>query len=403
MGKLIPSFIMLAVLSMPALCLNQTASTGKLVYMTDEHPPFNFQEKGELNGISVDLLEKMLNRMDLDLNRSDIELLSWYQGYQTAMEENNSVFFSVPRLPGWEALFKWVGPISPTQTVVFAMEERAVRISSPAEMNKYKIGVVRSSAEQQLLTSLGVNERSLVQEDDADTIIKKLKSGSIDIDAFAYSELPGIWLINKSGIIPKDYDIVYDLKDEVELYYAFNKETPDSVVLAFQSALNQTKQEKGLVGTSDYDKILYKYLPVRYINQNVTDEQVVLLVNRASGDIEKDAKGTLEKISAGEHPYKDKDNPELYVYVYDTNVTFVAHADNPTLNGFDFKGKTDASGKKFADDTVRAALENGSGWVDYIWTNPAKSGLYYKTAYYKLTIGSDGKQYIVCAGKYKAK
>ncbi len=403
MGKLVPGIVMLAVLTMPALCLNQTSSTDKLVYMTDEYPPFNFQEDGGLKGISIDLLEKMLNRMNSDLNRSDIELLSWYQGYQAAMEENNSVFFSVPRLPGWEALFKWVGPISPTQTVVFAMEERAVRVSSPAEMNKYKIGVVRGSAEQQLLTSIGVNAKSLVLEDDADTIIKKLKSGSIDIDAFAYSELPGIWLINKSGIIPKDYDIVYDLKDEVELYYAFNKETPDSVVSAFQCALDQTKQEKGLEGTSDYDKILYKYLPVRYINQNVTDEQVVLLVNRASSDIEKDAKGTLEKISAGEHPYKDKDNPELYVYVYDTNVTFVAHADNPTLNGFDFKGKTDASGKKFADDTVRAAEENGNGWVDYIWTNPAKSGLYYKTAYYKLTKGSDGQQYIVCAGKYKAK
>lgn len=403
MGKLIPSIVMLAMLTMPAMCLNQAPSIGKLVYMTDEYPPFNFQEGGELKGISVDLLEKTLNRMDCDLNRSDIELLPWYQGYQAVLEDNNSVFFSVPRLPGWEALFKWVGPISPTQTVIFAMDERAVKISSPAEMNRYRIGVVRGSAEQQLLTSLGVNAKSLVLEDNPNAIVKKLKSGSIDVDAFAYSEMPGIWLFNKSGIISKDYDIAYDLKDEVELYYAFNKETPDSVVFAFQCALNQTKQEKGIEGTSDYDKILYKYLPVRYINQNVTDEQVVSLVKKASEDIERDARGTLDKISAGEHPYKDEDNPELYVYVYDTNVTFVAHADNPTLNGFDFKGKTDASGKKFADETVRAALENGNGWVDYIWTNPAKSGLYYKTAYYKLTRGSDGKLYIVCAGKYKAK
>ncbi len=403
MGKMIPGIIILAVLTMPALCLNQTSPSSDLVYITDEYPPFNFQEDGKLKGISVDLMEKMLSRIDSDLNRSNIELLPWYQGYQATIEDKNSVFFSVPRLPGWEALFKWVGPISPTQTVVFAMEERAVRIGSPAEMNKYKIGVVRSSAEQQLLTSIGVNEKSLVLEDDAATIIKKLKSGSIDIDAFAYSELPGIWLINESGIIPKDYDIIYDMKDEVELYYAFNKEIPDSVVSAFQRAMDQTKQEKGLEGISDYDKILYKYLPVRYINQNVTDEQVVSLVNRASEDIEKDAPGTLKKISAGEHPYKDKNNPELYIYVYDTNVTFVAHADNPTLNGFDFKGKTDASGKEFADETVRAAEENGNGWVDYIWTNPVKSGLYYKTAYYKLTRGSDGEQYIVCAGKYKAK
>ncbi len=403
MGKLIPGIMILAMLIAPALGLNHNSSIGKLSYITEQYPPFNFQENGIMNGISIDLLEKILNKMHSDLNQSDIKLLPWYQGYQDALKERNVVFFSVARLPELESSFKWVGPISPTQTVVFAMRDRPIKINSPADMNKYKVGVVRGSAEQLLLTRIGVNAKNLVQEDDADTIIKMLKNGSIDIDAWAYAELPGIWLINRSGIIPRDYDIVYDLKDEVELYYAFNKETPDSVVQAFHLALNRIKQEKGVEGTSDYDKILYKYIPVRYINQNITDEQVMRLVNKASSDIEKDAAGTLEKISAQEHPYKDKDNPELYVYVYDTNVTFVAHADNPALNGFNFKGKVDVSGKKFADETVAAALKNGTGWVDYIWTNPAKSGLYYKTAYYKLAKGSDGRQYIVCAGKYKSR
>ena len=283
------------------------------------------------------------------------------------------------------------------------MQERQVQIKDLKDINKYKIGVVRGSAEQLLLTKIGVNAKNLVQEDDVDTIIKMLKSGSIDIDAWAYAEQPGIWLINRSGINTNDYDIVYDIGDQVELFYAFNKETPDSLVQDFQNALNQTEQEKGVEGTSDYDKILYKYLPVRYINQNVTDEQVVQLVDRAASDIENDAPGTLKKISAEEPPYKDKNNPELYVFVFDTNVTFVAHADNPTLNGFNFKGKADVTGKRFADETVAGAIKNGTGWMDYVWTNPAKSGLYYKTSYYKLTKGSDGKQYIVCAGKYKAR
>jgi len=46
-------------------------------------------------------------------------------------------------------------------------------------------------------------------------------------------------------------------------------------------------------------------------------------------------------------------------------------------------------------------LEEGSGWVDYIYTKPDQSGLYLKTTYFTLTTGSDGKQYIVCAGRYK--
>lgn len=402
MGKLMLCIAIFTALIMPALALNQIPQINTLGYLTQQYPPFSFQENSKLKGISIDLMDKMLNKMNSNLNGSNIELLPWSQGYQTTLKNKNTVFFPIAQLPEWNNMFKWVGPISPIQTVIFAMQERQVRIKDLKDINKYKIAVVRGSAEQLLLTKIGVNAKNLITEDDVDTIIKMLKSGSIDIDAWAYAEQPGIWLINRSGINTNDYDLVYDIGDQVELSYAFNKETPDSLVLAFQNALNQTKQEKGVEGTSDYDKILYKYLPVRYIKQNVTDEQIVHLVSKASSDMENDSSGTLKKISAEEPPYKDKDNPELYVYVYDTNVTFVAHADNPTLNGFDFKGKEDVTGKKFADETVAGAIKNGTGWVDYVWTNPAKSGLYYKTSYYKLTRGSDGKQYIVCAGKYKS-
>jgi polar amino acid transport system substrate-binding protein len=401
--KLIQSIVMLAMLMMlvtPVLGINQTSPTGKLVYIAEQYPPFNFQENGKLKGISIDLLEKMLNRMDSKLNRSDIKFMPWSQGYRTALTENNTVFISMARLPEWESSFKWVGPICPTQTVVFAMQDRTVRISSLADLNKYKIGVVRGSAEQYLLTRVGVNVKNVVPEEDGETIVKMLKSGDMNIDAWANAELPGIWLMNRSGIMTKDYNTVYNLGDEAEIYYAFNKETPDSLIQAFQRSLNLTKQEKSADGTSDYDKILYKNLPVRYVNE---DEPIIRLVNEASLNIEKDAPGTLRKIAAGMDPYKERDNPELYIYVYDTNVTFVAHADNPTLNGFNFKGKADVSGKKFADETVAGAIKYGTGWVDYIWTNPAKSGLYYKTAYYRLTRGSDGKQYIVCAGKYRTR
>ena len=47
------------------------------------------------------------------------------------------------------------------------------------------------------------------------------------------------------------------------------------------------------------------------------------------------------------------------------------------------------------------ALDSGTGWVDYIYTKPDKSGLYQKTTYYKLITASNGEQYIVCSGRYK--
>ncbi|MCX6008137.1 MAG: ABC transporter substrate-binding protein, partial [Chloroflexi bacterium] len=93
----------------------------------------------------------------------------------------------------------------------------------------------------------------------------------------------------------------------------------------------------------------------------------------------------------------------LYVYVFDKYVTEVANADNAAAVGRNFVGVPDMAGKLFRDDIVDHALMNGSGWEDYVFTLPGKIGLFYKTAYYKLVTGSDGKQYVVCAGRYKEK
>jgi polar amino acid transport system substrate-binding protein len=51
---------------------------------------------------------------------------------------------------------------------------------------------------------------------------------------------------------------------------------------------------------------------------------------------------------------------------------------------------------------VNGALLNGSGWVDYVFSNPTETGLYYKTSYYRAATGSDGETYIVGSGRYKA-
>ena len=376
-----------------------TSGIEHLVYITEQFPPFNFQEEGQLKGLSVDLLDRMLDRMGMTLNRSSIKLLAWDAGYQIALENNNTVLFSTARLSERESSFKWVGPINPTRVVLFAMKDKAINISSPEDLKKYKIGVIHNSAEELLAIKAGLDPKELVVENNSNTLMKFLEDGTID--TWAYAEIPGMWLLDRYGIKTSQYKTVFDLGNDFELYYAFNKDTPDSLVHAFQHALNQTKQELDLDGLNDYEKILYKYIPVRYSKQKVTDEQVIRLVNYTSSCIESDAPGTFKKISAEEHPFKDKDNPALYVFVYDMKINIVAHADKPLLVGMNFMGKVDVSGKKFRDEIVAGAIKNRTGWVDYIYTNPAESGLYYKTTYYSLTRGSDGKMYVVCCGKYK--
>ena len=131
-----------------------------------------------------------------------------------------------------------------------------------------------------------------------------------------------------------------------------------------------------------------------------TKDDVIKLVDQAGADIAKDAAGTIKKIVAGEHPYKDKDTPSFYVFVYNTDVVIVAHP-KKHLVGRSYKGKPDVRGKKFRDALVSTALKEKTGWVDYSYQKPGATGIHAKTSYCKLVTGSDGKKYIVCCGIYK--
>ncbi len=383
--------VLLSLLIPSATATNQAAPAKDLVYITEQFPPFNYQEDGKLQGISVDLLDKMLGHMNMTLNRSDIKLLPWDRGYQMALQDNNTVIFSTVRLPEREALFKWVGPISFTKAVLFALKEKHIKINSPGDLKALKIGVINGSAEGSLAIKAGANPSSLVERNNTTELIDMLDAGAID--AWIYSDIVGMWLINKAGLNASKYEIVYELEKETPLYYAFNKNTSNSTVQAFQQALIQTKKGKEASGVSDFEMVLYRYLPVSYGKSNLTSHQIMDIVNKTSADIKRNASSTFINISAGALAYKD--NPDIAIFVVNTKARVMAHSSRPELVGSNETNRADVSGKRFIEAIVQGALKNGEGQEDYIYSDPNNTGLYYKTAYYKLTKGSDGQEYII--------
>lgn len=131
----------------------------------------------------------------------------------------------------------------------------------------------------------------------------------------------------------------------------------------------------------------------------VSEEDALRLIDYTARALSKNAPHTIAQINKGVHPFKDKDHPELYVFVYDTNATGIAHFHNPFV-GINFKGRGDVFGKKFHEEIVSGALEKGSGHVVYAFAMPGKKGRRYKKTFYQLTTGSDQKQYVVCSGIY---
>jgi len=370
----------------------------ELYFVTEEYPPYNYVENGTIQGIGVSLLRGVIRQMDSTIASDNIRVLPWSRAYEIAQKENNTAIFATVRLPERESLFKWAGPLGSERKVIFAGSDSGIVITDPGDLDQYRIGVVKDDAAYTQLLALGVDPSNLVAMGTVPALISLMEEGTIDL--WCYGDLAGRYHAGTVTGDPSYFKVVYTL-DSGDLYYAFNKNTSDQTVDAFQEVLNTLRYEPDSTGVTEYQRIVYQYAGVSCLpDSRITAGQVTGLVDLTAGYMEEDTPGTLARINAGEHPFWDRDNRALYVFVYDTDVTIVAEADNPRLIGVSMKGKTDIAGTPFRDLLTQTALSEGSGWVDYIWMVPEENGIYEKSAYCRLVNGSDGNRYIVVSGMY---
>ncbi len=227
------------------------ASVDDIVFMTEQYPPYNFEENDKLQGIAVDTLALMLQKVESNQTRDDIKLLPWAHGYKRALSEPNTCLFSTTRIEEREHLFKWVGPIAPEAVGLIARKERNIKIDSVEDIENYKIGTIRNDVAEQYLINAGISVDDMERVAKTILNIKKLNRGRIDL--WAYDENVAMWELKANGFNPADYESVHVLgrKDQ---YFACHIGTSDFVIQNLQTALDTLKSG------GEYEKILDRYL-----------------------------------------------------------------------------------------------------------------------------------------------
>ncbi len=92
------------------------------------------------------------------------------------------------------------------------------------------------------------------------------------------------------------------------------------------------------------------------------------------------AEGQEKAFAAFKDPNGGFQVKDLYIFVQDMKGVTLVHK-NPGLIGKDVVGLKDAEGKLFMAEMIKLANENGSGWVDYMWVNPASKKIQAKSTY----------------------
>lgn len=222
-----------------------TADLSKLNFITEEYPPYNFKRDGELQGISVDILEAIFGLTGTDLSRRDIRVLPWARGYDTALNDPNTVLFSTTRTPSRDSLFKWVGPIARDRVTLIARRDRHLSLDSIDALNAsdYQVAVIREDIGAQRLREAGANPGRILQAISNTSALRMLERGRVDL--WAYSEDVAFWIIEENGLEVRDYESIFTLS-ESDLYFALHLDTEDRLVETLQMALDELRERGDL-------------------------------------------------------------------------------------------------------------------------------------------------------------
>lgn len=203
------------------------AHAQRLLITTEQAFPGSFMENGKLVGHGTEKVREIMRRSGIE---ADIEMMPWKRALAQAQNVANTCVYSTTRTAEREPLFKWVGPLTETDWVLYGRAGRAYGVKSLGDAIGYRIGSYNGDVRGDYLLARGFNV-SFVQNDDSNP--RKLMAGRIDLwvtgPAFADE------ILARAGL---DGQIVPVLTfNHVRLYLACNLGLADALVAKMSAAL----------------------------------------------------------------------------------------------------------------------------------------------------------------------
>jgi len=236
-------------------CLSMRVSAADVLrIVTEELPPYNMTQNGQVTGLSTEVVRAVLKEAGV---QGSIQSMPWARAYDIALNAENVMIYSITRTPQREKLFKWVGVIAPTHWYLYAKPGKNVQLKNLEDARKYQIATVNEDAGEQYLVAKGfATGKNLQSSNKYELNYEKLKLDRVDL--WISNELNALYLVRQAGDDPAKMITralaLPDLGTEGGLDMAFSLKTPDAVVERFRKALETVKKN----GT--YDGLQKKWL-----------------------------------------------------------------------------------------------------------------------------------------------
>lgn len=238
-----------ALLSAALLCLLVAPARGtdappSIRIVTEELPPYNMTQDGQLTGMSTEVVQAVLKQVGV---QASVQSMPWARAYDLALHGENILIYSITRSPERESLFKWVGSIAPCRWYLYSYVNHPVALQQLDDARRYQTATVNEDVGEQYLTARKfVIGQQLQSSNRYELNYQKLRTGHVDL--WISDELNARYLARQAGDDPTLTLVqslrVPELEDAGGFNMAFSAATPDATVQLFQKGL-KTIRENG--------------------------------------------------------------------------------------------------------------------------------------------------------------
>lgn len=216
------------------------------ILVTEDYPPFNIvnPKTGEVTGLSTEKVHELMRRAG---EKYTITAYPWARSIQMAQNNPDTCVFSTSRTPGREQLYKWVGPLTKNNWVVFARADDDRNPKTLEDLRVYTIGTYRNDAIAEYFSLKGFTTE--LANTDSDNP-RKMLAGRFDF--WATGELLG-WDILKNQGLEKMVVQLFTF-NQTDMYLACNVTMPQAKI----DKWNQIVKEMDKDGTSAAIERKYK-------------------------------------------------------------------------------------------------------------------------------------------------
>jgi polar amino acid transport system substrate-binding protein len=209
-----------------------------LTAYTEQWPPYNFEENGEIRGIATDALRSACHVAGI---RCNFQLVPWARAYKVVSNTPDTVLYTTARKPSREQEFLWVGPLLPRTTWVYAKADNPKAPREMRDLVRSRIGIVRDEASQQDLLNNGAQAQLMVTEASNASVLRLMLGDAVD--AMVDTEVGMAWNLRSAGVAPGAVRKQFRLADDGAYFFALNLKTDPILVRNLQAALDQIRRD----------------------------------------------------------------------------------------------------------------------------------------------------------------